>query len=105
MKCRGACCEQLRIPIHIDDQEFWRARGEVTVAGYQVIDTEKGQVGPKLAVLLEQRCAKLSEDGMCSIYKGRPQLCADYKAGGAACEAAVRARRPGMLDWIFGRTK
>ena len=94
LRCRGACCEELILPASRDrsTNDFLQARGH-------------GRRGPNRKwrnFTLEQRCASLSEDGMCSIYENRPLICAEYAPGGPACADAVRRRRPGMFDWIMG---
>jgi Fe-S-cluster containining protein len=83
LECKGACCEQLVLPVPSpigktgDAFDFLAARGDLKGKG----------------VVLEQRCARLTEEGQCSIYGFRPRFCKDYKAGGPACLAAVARRR------------
>jgi Fe-S-cluster containining protein len=80
LECRGACCEQLVLPLPKDHtgREFFLARGFSTGT----------------AVILSCRCPQLTIDaGTCSIYERRPLICSEYKAGGAACLDAVRLRR------------
>lgn len=83
LECRGACCEQLILPLGPNRTvfEFMRARGQV-----------KHSHGLNI-VILDCRCPKLDEEGLCSIYEQRPVHCRAYKAGGAACIEAVRRNR------------
>jgi Fe-S-cluster containining protein len=85
LECKGACCEQLIVPAPKDRaaMDFFRARGTAV----------RGPKRDWVRVILECRCPKLGEDGLCTIYEDRPLICAEYRAGGPACIAAARSRR------------
>ena len=81
-ECRGACCETIVIPLSAhDDTDRW-----LVLHGQRV-----GVQGVQVA--LNCRCTALTEDGQCSIYADRPELCRGYPAGGADCLETVRTSR------------
>ena len=84
-ECRGACCEQLILPVANDQAtlDFLAVRGQVLL---------DNRAAP--GVRLECPCPKLTDEGRCGIYELRPVICSTYKAGGPACLEAVRRRRP-----------
>ncbi len=85
-ECKGACCEQLHVPISRGrEEEYGRARGVVV------------RLSGQLAVRLEQQCAQLDQ-GRCSIYASRPVICREYAVGGMGCLDAVRERRPEQAE-------
>ena len=83
--CCGACCRfvSMTVPRMTPDQERWAAmHGTVKGVNWRI----------------RSRCSKLDHDGKCSIYKSRPQVCAEYKQGGPQCLAArEQAKKEGWM--------
>ena len=52
-----------------------------------------GTPTPDSHVRLNCACTALTNEGRCSIYDDRPQMCRDYERGGAWCLEAIRRRR------------
>jgi len=76
--CGGACCRYACIPIKnpTPDQVRWcLTRGTI-----------EGDVWRIYAP-----CNYLKEDGKCSIYPSRPQVCVDYLMGSEPCKSAQKA--------------
>lgn len=53
------------------------------------VDLGGGKVG------LPHRCAKLGEDGLCTIYENRPKICRDYVCKKSDC----RFKPCGQCKW------
>ncbi len=93
----GNCCKKMQISAPRNDGAgteqvtFWldegpdAARAYMKVAGLpfeplevlQVFETAEGRKYGNYSFT----CPKLGDDGRCTIYENRPQLCRDYKAG------------------------
>ncbi len=89
LECKGACCEWLGVHVPAfaglgGTVEFLRARGQV--------DEVSAALDP-VFVVLECRCPKLTDEGLCGIYDTRPMVCVDFEPGCPDCLRSVRARR------------
>ena len=85
-KCRGACCETFSLPLTDLRPPGADARRWVMLHGQTIDDGV-------LRVEFECACTVLSENGSCSIYSDRPQVCRDMTVGGDECLHLVRTRR------------
>ena len=85
MRCTR-CCEDLDIKLEhlifpermpLAGEDFCSVHGlpRATLATLQTgaIDMKDG------VVKIKHRCAQLTEEGFCSIYEGRPQICRDFQ--------------------------
>jgi Fe-S-cluster containining protein len=95
IKCKGACCEEFLIPlgpVQDDTSRWFYLHGD---------EIEEGQ---KKFLRFECKCTKLGEDGLCTIYSDRPNVCRTFLAGGAECRAALKRRRtPEQIKEILGQ--
>ena len=85
-ECRGACCEVFEVPL-ID------LRPQSEDAFQWIMHHGRTVYDDTFRLQFECRCTKLSEQGRCSIYASRPQVCRDMSVGGAECLDYVRHRR------------
>lgn len=91
--CRGACCEEVLIPRVMfaapnDDVRRWfELRG--SIVPHELLE---GIELPEAGLRLEVPCGAL-EDGLCSIYEDRPDVCREFAPGGRHCLETVRRRR------------
>lgn len=83
LRCRGACCAELHVPIHGVVGKDPDGRRWLEMFG-KTVDEH---------VVVECRCKHLTLEGRCGIYSTRPQVCVTYPPGGAECLSAVRRRR------------
>ena len=63
----GKCCQKVVLPypnIPNKDMERWLK--------FHKIEIKNG------SIIIYNKCDKLTDDGLCSIYEDRPQLCRDY---------------------------
>ena len=79
-ECRGACCETIIIPLSKDEEDTNR---------WAILHGKR--IGARVA--LNCQCSALTDQGRCSIYSDRPDMCRTYPAGGALCLETVRALR------------
>lgn len=83
-RCRGACCEVLRVEAPTDEHREWLT-GRAAAFGAD----ERGSF-----VLVRCRCAWLTSEGRCSVYDRRPSFCRVLEPGGADCLTVREALRP-----------
>ena len=88
-ECKGACCEVFELP-YTDIQppgadEFrW-----ITLHGPTIIEP----ITSEAFIRFECKCNALADDGLCTIYDERPNVCQDMPVGGLDCLGYVRDRR------------
>lgn len=78
--CKGACCRQvvIRIGKPSPDELAWlETRGEVVGESWRI----------------RSECKYLAEDGRCSIYEDRPQVCRDFRLDSPECKRSQEAIR------------
>ncbi len=74
--CGGACCKFFAI---------WKSSFKPDVAHWLSLHgTDEGK-----AVIFPVACSKL-EDGKCSIYEDRPQMCRDGQVGATFCLDSIK---------------
>ena len=49
-------------------------------------------------VMLEVKCNKLTDDGRCSIWETRPDVCRIFEEDGPDCRVVATARRPKLVQ-------
>lgn len=95
LRCRGACCEDLVFPaagLSPATRDFFAVRcgGTVNLTAHH------------LGFAVGTPCPKLSDDGLCTVYESRPEICRRYEAGGPACvEVLARRRTPEEIAEIY----
>jgi Fe-S-cluster containining protein len=82
--CKGACCEGFKLVFDLDqvqapDEDFRRFQSYRRASG-------------PIAVHLDIPCDNLN-DGVCMIYKDRPNVCREFQVGSMACKSVIRMRR------------
>ena len=72
-KCRGACCEIMILNfsrfMDADDFRWFSLHGR--------------RIGGE--IILDMRCSKLTDEGLCEIYPDRPKLCKVIQPGSSEC--------------------
>jgi Fe-S-cluster containining protein len=90
-RCRGACCEQLVIPLPLaarpDEIKWLGMRGEIR----------------NMHLRVNAPCVNLSASGKCEIHDDRPHPCRIYPVGGEACRAAIANRRSTIAEEILAK--
>ncbi len=84
-RCRGACCEEFILPLDAievrrdaDAKRWFQLHGSLLI-------------GPRIH--FECKCTQLTDEGKCSIYETRPDVCKVLEPGSEACLNVVRRRR------------
>jgi Fe-S-cluster containining protein len=81
LRCRGACCEYIKIPrrtVGPPDRQWLELHGVVDTHGLITMDVP---------------CRMLLKSGGCAIYKTRPATCVVFEVGCPECREAVRRQR------------
>ncbi len=74
-ECGGKCCQGILLPMTSDHSvNRWL---ELHGKGHTLIGQE--------FVYIDARCEMLGEDGRCTGYEDRPQVCRDYPGDGPSC--------------------
>ena len=84
--CKGACCEEFALPLR-------GIHPERDVDRWVLLHAEVERNLGAAMMRFECRCNKLTEEGTCSIYEERPDLCRNYLPGSTACLDTVKRRR------------
>lgn len=81
--CQGMCCTEVhgKLEWKSEDVRRW-------IAGFRGA-TIKGDT-----LILHTRCSKLDDQGLCTEYEKRPQVCRRFEVGNKNCIDVVKRRAP-----------